>query len=243
MSGFTGALLLFPYFFAYQSPGLWMRQHFVCECGASVTSSPEMTALALWAGFSVLGTSEGCSSACSAQYIARRANVLVTQEFYLRVNWEIANDDPSPKIRPLRSVVRESGVWPFSMRAGWLVGCALFRRSGGAVRYAVGRAAYCCLCPLEENVRRSRYVVSGRGGEWQVRRTNSRVTETFPSKARALCAAIELAQKGGARGEAPEVLVRHEDDRFITEWVYGEDLHPDDAARPAGEKQPGRSGA
>jgi hypothetical protein len=44
-------------------------------------------------------------------------------------------------------------------------------------------------------------------------------------------------------GHAPEVLVRHEDDRFITEWAYREDLHPDDAARPAGKKQPGRSGA
>jgi hypothetical protein len=47
----------------------------------------------------------------------------------------------------------------------------------------------------------------------------------FPSKAQALCAAIELAEKDGKRGHAPEVLVRHEDDRFITEWVYGEDLH------------------
>jgi hypothetical protein len=42
-----------------------------------------------------------------------------------------------------------------------------------------------------------------------------------PSKAQALCAAIELAEKDGARGEAPEMLVRHEDDRYITEWVYG----------------------
>jgi hypothetical protein len=92
-------------------------------------------------------------------------------------------------------------------------------------------------------MRRSRYVVSGRDSEWAVRRANGRVTVTFPSKAQALCAAIELAEKDGARGEAPEVLVRHEDARFITEWVYGQDLHPDDAARPAGAKQPGRSGA
>ena len=55
----------------------------------------------------------------------------------------------------------------------------------------------------------------------------------FPSKAQALCAAIGLAEKDGKRGHAPEVLVRHEDDRFITEWVYGKDLHPDEAARPA----------
>ena len=92
-------------------------------------------------------------------------------------------------------------------------------------------------------MRSSQYVVSGHDSEWEVRRANSRVTETFPSKAQALCAAIELAEKDGARGDAPEVLVRHEDDRFITGWVYGQDLHPDDAARPAGEKQPGRSGA
>ena len=99
------------------------------------------------------------------------------------------------------------------------------------------------MAPIEEEMRRSRYVVSGCDSEWEVRKANSCVTETFPSKAQALCAAIELAEKDGVRGEAPEVLVRHEDDRFITEWVYGQDLHPDDAARPAGRKQPGRSGA
>jgi hypothetical protein len=42
-------------------------------------------------------------------------------------------------------------------------------------------------------------------------------------------------KKDGARGEASEVLVRHGDDHFITEWVYGKDLHPDAAARPAAE--------
>jgi len=80
-------------------------------------------------------------------------------------------------------------------------------------------------------------------GEWQIKNAYRHVTSTFPSKAQALCAAIELAEKDGNRGHKPEVLVRHEDDRFITEWVYGQDLHHDDAARPAGGKQPGRSGA
>ena len=77
----------------------------------------------------------------------------------------------------------------------------------------------------------------------KIRNAHRHVTATFPSKAQALSAAIELAEEDGERGHAPEVLVRHEDDRFMTEWVYGQDLHPDDAARPAGEKQPGRSGA
>jgi hypothetical protein len=39
-------------------------------------------------------------------------------------------------------------------------------------------------------------------------------------------------------GHSPEVFVRHEDDRFITGWVCGEDLHPDEAARPAGKNSP-----
>jgi hypothetical protein len=94
----------------------------------------------------------------------------------------------------------------------------------------------------EEALHKSRYVVIHEGG-WQIRNAHRRVAATFPTKAQALCAAIELAERDGGHGQAPEVLVRHEDDRFITEWVYGDDLHPDDATRPAGKKQPGRSGA
>ena len=90
---------------------------------------------------------------------------------------------------------------------------------------------------------KSRYVVMNQNGGWQIRNAHRRVTATFPSKAQALCAAIELAENDGERGHAREVLVRREDDRFITEWVYGEDQHPDEAARPAGKKQTGRSGA
>jgi hypothetical protein len=86
---------------------------------------------------------------------------------------------------------------------------------------------------LEEALHKSRYVVMNQNGGWQIRNAHRHVTATFPSKAQALCAAIELAERDGERGHAPEVLVRHEDDRFITEWVYGEDLHPDEAARPA----------
>ena len=67
----------------------------------------------------------------------------------------------------------------------------------------------------------------------EIRNVYRHVTSILPSKAQALSAAIELAEKDGERGDAPEVLVRREDDRFITEWVYGDDLHPDDAARPA----------
>ena len=69
---------------------------------------------------------------------------------------------------------------------------------------------------------KSRYVVMNQDGGWQIRNAYRHVTSIFPSKAQALCAAIELAEKDGEHGHAPEVLVRHEDDRFITEWVYGD---------------------
>jgi hypothetical protein len=46
-------------------------------------------------------------------------------------------------------------------------------------------------------------------GGWQIRNVYRHVTSIFPSKAQALCAAIELAEKDRERGHAPEVLVRH----------------------------------
>jgi len=82
---------------------------------------------------------------------------------------------------------------------------------------------------LEEALHKSRYVVMNQNGGWQIRNPHCHVITNFPSKVQALCAAIELAEKDGKRGYSPEV----QDDRFITEWVYGEDLHPDEAARPA----------
>ena len=131
---------------------------------------------------------------------------------------EIANGVAS-QLEPIRSLVRESGVWTFSVRGGRLFGRALCRRSGGKLYDAIGASPP---APFRrEQLRRSRYVVSGQGSLWHVRKANCRLSEAFLSKAQALCAAIELAEKDGARGEAPEMLVRHEDDRYITEWVYG----------------------
>ena len=90
---------------------------------------------------------------------------------------------------------------------------------------------------------RQRYVVLYQAGGWLIKNANRRLNESYPSKAQALCAAIELAQTDGQRGHAPEVLVRHEDDRFVTEWISGKDPRLDEAARPPGTKQPGRAGA
>jgi hypothetical protein len=96
---------------------------------------------------------------------------------------------------------------------------------------------------MENKLHKSRYVVMNENGDWRVRSASQHIAAKFPSKQQALCAAIECAERDGARGHVPEVLVRHEDNHFIIEWTYGEGPHPDDAARPAGKKQPNRSGA
>jgi len=81
-------------------------------------------------------------------------------------------------------------------------------------------------------MRKPKYVVVNIEGEWRIRRAGRHFEETYASKTQALCAAIEFAEKDGNEGRPAEVLVRHEDSRFITEWVCGEDPHPNSAARP-----------
>ena len=51
---------------------------------------------------------------------------------------------------------------------------------------------------------KSRYVVMNQNGGWQIRNVYRHVTSILPSKAQALSAAIELAEKDGERGDAPE---------------------------------------
>ena len=50
---------------------------------------------------------------------------------------------------------------------------------------------------------KSRYIVTNENGEWQIRNAHRHVTATFPSKAQALCAAIELAEKDGESAIMP----------------------------------------
>jgi hypothetical protein len=83
---------------------------------------------------------------------------------------------------------------------------------------------------------RPKYVVLSSGSAWRIRSASRRCAETYASKRQALCAAIEFAEADGRQGHRAEVLVRHEDERIILEWTYGQnvhhDVHPDDAARP-----------
>lgn len=68
----------------------------------------------------------------------------------------------------------------------------------------------------------SRYVVVNEKSRWQIVRGGRRFPETYPSKSQALTSAIALAEKDGQAGRRAEVMVRHENGLFITEWVFGE---------------------
>jgi hypothetical protein len=78
----------------------------------------------------------------------------------------------------------------------------------------------------------SRYVVVSEESRWQIVQGGRRYPETYPSKSQAVCSAIAFAQRDGLAGRRAQVMVRHEDGHFITEWIYGEDLHADKAGHP-----------
>jgi hypothetical protein len=78
----------------------------------------------------------------------------------------------------------------------------------------------------------SRYVVVSEESRWQIVRGGRRYPGTYASKTQAVCSAIAFAEMDGLAGRRAEVMVRHEDGHFITEWVYGEDVHPEKSAPP-----------
>jgi hypothetical protein len=77
-----------------------------------------------------------------------------------------------------------------------------------------------------------RYVVWEHEYHWKIIRGHQRLSNSYVSKTQAMSAAIEFAEKDGASGRTPEVVVRHEDGRFMTEWMFGRDLRDDEARRP-----------
>jgi hypothetical protein len=53
----------------------------------------------------------------------------------------------------------------------------------------------------------------------------------YATKTQAMCAAVEFAEQAGQDRGVGEVLVRHEDGRFLVEWRFGDDPQPTKAAR------------
>jgi len=68
-----------------------------------------------------------------------------------------------------------------------------------------------------------RYVVVHQEGEWRIKQAGRRFSGSYASKTQALSAAIEFAERDGDAGHSVEVLVRDEDEHFVTEWASGRD--------------------
>ena len=79
---------------------------------------------------------------------------------------------------------------------------------------------------------RPRYIVLSQDGEWRILRRGRRYSDAYATKTEAVVAAIGIAEKDGHAGQEAEVLVRHEDGRFLIAWMFGHDLHARDAAEP-----------
>jgi Uncharacterized protein conserved in bacteria (DUF2188) len=79
---------------------------------------------------------------------------------------------------------------------------------------------------------RPRYIVLSQDGEWRILRRGRRYSDAFATKTEAVVAAIGIAEKDGHAGQEAEVLVRHEDGRFLIAWMFGHDLPALDPTQP-----------
>lgn len=79
---------------------------------------------------------------------------------------------------------------------------------------------------------RPRYVVVNQEGRWLIRQAGRHFSAAYSSRSQALNAAIEYAERDGQAGHVAEVLVRQEDDHFVTAWACGESADRGDAERP-----------
>jgi hypothetical protein len=80
-------------------------------------------------------------------------------------------------------------------------------------------------------MRNPRYVVVNEEAGWRIVQGGRRYPGSFSSKTLAIVTAIGFAESDGHAGHRPEVLVRHEDGRFATEWVFGQDRRANRSVR------------
>ncbi|MFY9693565.1 MAG: DUF2188 domain-containing protein [Xanthobacteraceae bacterium] len=81
-------------------------------------------------------------------------------------------------------------------------------------------------------MRRSRFVVVSEEQHWTIVRGARGHIGSYATKTQAMRAAIEFAEQAGQDRGPGEVLVRHEDGRFLMEWCAGEDAQSAKAPRP-----------
>ena len=114
-------------------------------------------------------------------------------------------------------------------RAGMFLGCREWPRDTNLLHLNPFLRDSCAIARREKHDQEQpmlnlRYVVVDDECRWRIIRGGRRFPETYPTKSQAISGAIALAEKDGLAGRRAEVMVRHENGLFITEWVFGEDV-------------------
>jgi hypothetical protein len=72
---------------------------------------------------------------------------------------------------------------------------------------------------------RVQYIVVLHNGEWKINHEGKHYGP-YTTQRLAIRAAVDAAHKAGQQGHDAQVLVQGQDNKFRTEWTYGNDLYP-----------------
>lgn len=72
---------------------------------------------------------------------------------------------------------------------------------------------------------RAQYVVVLHQSEWKIS-YNGKHYGPYSTQAKAIRAAVDAAHKVGQKGSDAQVLIQGKDNKFRTEWTYGNDPYP-----------------
>jgi Uncharacterized protein conserved in bacteria (DUF2188) len=72
---------------------------------------------------------------------------------------------------------------------------------------------------------RTQYVVVIHNGEWKIS-FDGKHYGPYATQKSAIRAAVDAAHKAGNQGHDSQVLIQGENNKFRTEWTYGNDPYP-----------------
>lgn len=72
---------------------------------------------------------------------------------------------------------------------------------------------------------REQYFVVLHQGQWKIT-YNGKHYGPYPTQQAAIAEAVKTAKKAAAKGNNSQVLVQGKDNKFRTEWTYGDDPYP-----------------
>lgn len=72
---------------------------------------------------------------------------------------------------------------------------------------------------------RAQYIVVIHGGDWKIS-FDGKQFGSYSTQRDAIKAAVDAAHQSGKNGHDAQVLIQGKDNRFRTEWTYGNDPYP-----------------